>query len=196
MKSLIIVPAFFLAFAATRPAAAPPLTAAKAWTIDPVHSSVVFRVKHANAAWFYGTFNHVTGTFALDADKPEDAKVDVTIAADSIETHDAARNKHVRGPDFLDAKQYPDIKFTGDKVTSKGKDEFEVEGQLEIRGKKQTLKATVQKVGEGSFMGGQRVGYETTFEIKRSDFGMNYGIAQKALGDQVQVTISVEGKQG
>ena len=147
----------------------------------------------ANAAWFYGMFKSVSGTFTLDPEHAADGKVEVKIDAASIDTRDDKRDQHVRGPDFLDAKQYPDVTFTSKKVQRDG-DNWTIDGDLTMRGKTKPVTLKAQKTGEGEFMG-KRVGIEATTTIKRSEFGMTYGLAQNALGDEIVLTLSVEGTQ-
>ncbi len=189
MKILLCTAAAIAAFT-VRPAVHE-LPFKPAWKVDPVHSSVVFKVKHAGASWFYGSFNAVSGGFTLDAKSPADSSIEVVVDAGSIDTRDEKRDQHLKGPDFFDAKQFPEIKFVSKKVTAKG-DNFSVAGELTLRGETKPLSIEVVKTGEGEFYG-KRVGYETSFTIKRSEFGMDYGIADKVLGDEVTLTIAIEG---
>lgn len=193
MKLLLVVAAA-AAFSSSsfpdgpRPTGAPAVPVA-AWQVDGVHSSVVFKVKHANTSWFYGTFGKVAGTANLGGDAAE-AKVEIVIDAASIHSGDEKRDQHLRNADFFDAKQFPDVRFASKKVVAKG-DGFEIEGELELRGQTQPLSVAVAKVGEGEMMGQKRVGYEAKFTIQRSKFGMNYGVAKNMLGDDVEVTVSL-----
>jgi polyisoprenoid-binding protein YceI len=160
------------------------------WKIDPVHSSVVFRIQHAGASWFYGSFGRIRGTFTLDPKEPAAGTIAVEIEAASVSTHDQKRDDHLRSPDFFDAKQYPKIAFTSTKIAADG-DALAVTGELELLGKKRPVTMRVEKTGEGEMQGQKRVGYEATFTIKRSDFGMDYGLAKKALGDEVRITAGI-----
>ncbi len=190
MKSLVILPLALLGLSMLPRSEAVAPAAAGAWAVDPVHSSVVFKVKHAGAAWFYGAFKQVEGEVEVDATKLDAAKVNFKVVAESVDTRNDDRDKHLRGPDFFNAKEHPAITFKGTKVTKKGEG-FEVAGDLEMCGKTKPVTAMVEKVGEGEFRG-KRVGYEATLKIKRSDFGMDYGVAKNVLSDEVVVTISAE----
>jgi len=162
-----------------------------AWKIDREHSSVIFKIKHAGASWFYGAFKSISGSFTLGTEQPADNKIDVLIDAGSIDTRDKKRDQHLMSPDFFDAKQFPDITFKSRSATPRG-EAFEVVGDLTLRGVKKPVTVTVDKTGEGEFYG-KRIGYEVVFTIKRSDFGMDYGISQKVLGDEVTLMVAVEG---
>lgn len=160
------------------------------WAVDPVHSSVVFKVKHANAAWFQGTFDVVNGKVTLDPAKPEAGSVSLTIPVDSVDTNDKKRDDHLKGPDFFNGKENPTITFVSSKIQKKG-DKLEVTGDLAMAGKSKSVTIEVEKTGEGEFYG-KRVGFASTFTIKRSDFGMTYGVDKNALGDEVTLSIALE----
>src|SRR5712671_275842 len=115
MNSLVLLPVVAVALAASRFPAPPVTTAGEIYAIVAVHSSVTFRVLHANATNFYGVFKQPNGEFTVDAAKPEDNKVAVKIATESIDSRDDKRDQHLRSPDFFDAKQFPDISFTSSK---------------------------------------------------------------------------------
>lgn len=193
MKTILAIAAIAAALT-VRPATEAGAPADNAWKVDSTHSSVVFKVKHAGASWFYGTFSDISGSFTLDPAALGDAKIALEIDAQSIGTRDEKRDQHLRGPDFFDAKQFPKISFASTKVAKAG-DGFLVTGNLTLRGETKPIEVQVAKTGEGEFYG-KRVGYEATFAIKRSDFGMDYGIADKALGDEITLWIAVEGVQG
>lgn len=192
MKSLLLVP-FALTFLSLP--SSPAVDAATPrgehdWVVDAGHSSVVFRVKHANAAWFKGAFDVVNGTITLDPSKPETGSVKLTIPVASIDSNDAKRDEHLKAPDFFNAKENPEITFTSSKIAKKG-DAFEVTGKLAMAGKSKDVTIPVEKVGEGEFYG-KRVGFSTTFTIKRSEFGMTYGVDKNVLGDDVTLMIDLE----
>ncbi|GAB4158787.1 MAG: YceI family protein [Planctomycetota bacterium] len=158
--------------------------------VDPVMSSAVFRIGHGGISHFYGMFEEVGGTVDIDPAKENGGSIEIEVAAASVRTHDEKRDAHLKGPDFFDVKQYPSIRFASSSISATGEDRFRVRGTLEMRGRKKEIEVLVTKTGEGEFMG-KRVGYETTFSLLRSDFGMDYGIAQKALSDEVDVTLGI-----
>lgn len=189
MKSLLLLPVLFAAFAVPstdRPAA----TGEHDWVVDNSHSSVVFRVKHAGISNFYGVFGEIRGTVSLDPKAPASGKVALEIPVDSVDTRDAKRDEHLKGPDFFNGKENPVITFTSTKIEAAGTG-FTVTGDLELAGKKKPITLAVAKTGEGDFFG-PRVGYEATFTIQRSEFGMDYGVAKNALGDEVALMIGLE----
>lgn len=160
------------------------------WSVDTVHSSVMFRVKHANAAWFKGMFDVIQGSVTLDPAKPEAGRVRLVIPVASVDTNDTKRDEHLKAPDFFNAKENPEIVFESTKIERKG-DLLHVTGRLAMAGKTREVTIPVEKVGEGEFYG-RRVGYTSTFTIKRSDFGMTYGVDKNVLGDEVTLAIDLE----
>jgi polyisoprenoid-binding protein YceI len=173
---------------ADRSAAAPP---AAAYVVDPVHSSVIFRVHHFGAGYFYGRFDDVSGKVVLDDQDPAKSSVDVEIKAESIDTNNAKRDGHLRSPDFFNAKQFPTISFKSERVRKSGEEGYEVEGKLTLHGETRPLAATFTRTGTGKGPDGKvRAGGETTFTVKRSDFGMKY--MPEGIGDEVRLTVSLE----
>lgn len=165
------------------------------WVVDDVHSSVVFRIKHAKASWFQGTFDKVEGQITLDPSKPEAGSVTITIPVDSIDTNDKKRDEHLKAPEFFNSKENPSITFKSTKIAKKSDALFAVTGDLEMAGKKQSVTLPVEKTGEGEFMGAKLTGWMTTFTLKRSDYGVKYGVGEGTLGDEVTLTIALEAKQ-
>jgi polyisoprenoid-binding protein YceI len=185
-----------LAFAAPDPVRiAPPTapsTAAQVYEVDGVHSAVLFRVKHVDASWFYGRFNDVKGSFTWDEEKPENSKVSIAIAAASVDTAVADRDKHLQSPDFLSAAEFPEITFVSTSA-KKSRLGLSITGDLTLRGVKRTITVEAEHVGKSELPKfGPRAGFTTTFSIQRSEFGSKYGLPD-ALGDDVTLIVCLEG---
>ena len=178
-----------LAFAALVLLPAPSISApgAEEGSIDPVHSSVLFRIRYFNASAFWGRFNKASGTMSLSESGA--GSVSVTIATDSLDTAVTARDKHLKSPDFFNVKQFPEITFTSKKVRKTAADTYEAAGTFAMHGVSKDMTLTFKRVGRGKGRKGEsRTGFESTFTLKRSDFGMNF--MQGPLSDEVQVTVS------
>lgn len=188
MKTLIVVP-FALALLCLPTTPAEDAAGASAWSVDGGHSSVTFRIKHMGASWFTGSFDSVAGSVSLDAAKPEAASVKITIPVDSVDSNSAQRDGHLKNADFFNAKENPEITFASTAVKAKG-DDLEVTGELAMAGKSKTVTIVAQKVG-ASEMKGKRVGYSSEFTIKRTDFGMTYGVEGGALSDEVTLRLDL-----
>ena len=101
-------------------------TTAATYTIDPSHSGAGFRIRHLMIAYIRGGFSGVTGDVVFDPANPANSKVNASIDANTLLTHDPKRDAHVKGADFLDTAQYPSITFVSTKVTPDGKDQWKV----------------------------------------------------------------------
>ena len=165
-----------------------PAAAAETFHVDPVHSSMLFRVKHMNTSYIWGRFNEYSGTANLDGADPS---FSVQIKVDSIDTANAKRDQHLKGPDFFSARQFPAISFKSTKVTKLGPTTYDVEGTLTLHGVSKPIKVRVDRTGTGKGpTGGAITGLATTFTIKRSDFGMKFML--QGVGDDVLIVANLE----
>jgi polyisoprenoid-binding protein YceI len=184
MKPLTLVVALISAFVLSA-------NAADTFKIDPVHSFVLFSVQHLGIANTYGRFNDISGVVVFDKENPSKSSVDLSVPVESLDTHNSIRDKSLKSPDFFDANQFPTMTFKSTKVEGNG-DTLKVSGDLTIHGVTKPMAVDFKKGGEGKGVFGEmRGGGETHFTIKRSDFGMNF--QQGAVGDEVNITLSLEG---
>jgi polyisoprenoid-binding protein YceI len=165
---------------------------AETYQVDPVHSSNTFRIKHMNVAYFHGRFNDMAGTFVFDDADPAKCSFDVQVKVDSVDTNNAGRDKHLKSAELFDAEKFPQITFKSTSVKKAGDQTYDVTGDLTLHGVTKPITVKIERTGAGPGMKGEyRSGCETTFEIKRSDYGMKAMIGP--LGDEVHLTVSLEG---
>lgn len=165
---------------------------AQTYKVDPVHSSVLFRVKHFDTGYFYGRFNAISGTIVFDKQNPSRSSVSLEVRAESVDTNDPKRDGHLKSPDFFNVRQFPVITFKSTSVKPLKANVWEVRGNFTLLGVTRPLTVQVTLTGEGKDpFGNYRVGFETTFDIKRSNFGMKYMLGP--LSDEVRIILSVEG---
>ncbi|MCB9891056.1 MAG: YceI family protein [Planctomycetes bacterium] len=198
LRSFFLLPALLpaLAFGLRHQdeAEAPDLRAGTTFAVDAMHSSVLFRVTHLKAGVFWGRFNDVKGTFKIDDDDLTESFVKVTIPVESVDTNSKDRDKHLLGPDFFNAKEYPTMSFESSKIERAG-DKYRVHGTLELRGTKKDVVFDVTHNGTAKLSDrfGLRSGYEAIATINRTDFGVSYMSDGGALGNDVRIVIGVEG---
>ncbi|MCU0689036.1 MAG: YceI family protein [Phycisphaerales bacterium] len=181
--------------AATAQDAAAPAATNAPFDLDPVHTSVVFGIKHMNVANFYGTFDKFSGSFNIDAANPANTKINITVEADSVDSNNKGRDDHLKGPDFFSVKEFPTITFVSTKVEkASGENMFNLTGDLTFRGVTKPITATLQYTGTGPGRqpGITLQGFEARFTFKRSDFGNTY-LVGKGLSDEVSMLVAVEG---
>jgi polyisoprenoid-binding protein YceI len=164
---------------------------ADTYKVDPVHSSVVFGIKHNGVADFYGAFKEISGTVTFDAADPSKSSVELNVPVESIDTRDAKRDQHLKSPDFFNAKQFPAITFKSNKIEGSG-ESYKISGDLTIHGVTKPVTADFKRGPDGKGGQGKTVGGgEARFAIKRSDYDMKFMIGP--LGDDVNIILSLEG---
>lgn len=167
---------------------------AATYDIDPVHTALIYRIKHLQSSYSYGRFNKPTGTFDYDAASPEKSTFALNVNVDDVDTGNAQRDGHLKSPDFFNAKQFPTITFKSTSVKKTGDEKLEVTGDLTMHGVTKSITVPLAVVGSGKGMAGEtRTGFEGVIEFKRSDFGIS-GLMQ-AVGDDVRLIVSIEGIQ-
>jgi len=157
------------------------------FAVDDVHSFVVFKISHLHLSTFYGRFNGVSGGFTV-ADEGA-GSIDITVAADSVDSGNAKRDGHLKSPDFLSAQQFPEITFKG-KLKKKG-DGYEAQGTFTLRGVSKQITVPLKRIGTKEAMGGLRTGFEGEFTISRKAYGINW--RPEALGDEITLMLGIEG---
>jgi polyisoprenoid-binding protein YceI len=167
------------------------------WTVDPAHTTVGFSVRHLMITNVRGTFEKVGGTVRYDPARPEAARVEITIAADSVDTREPQRDAHLRSADFFDAATHPSITFRSTRVRRGEACPLEITGDLTIRGTTREVTLAVAEVtGEQrDFQGKRRFGASAAARVRRSDFGMTYNKLLEAggvgIGDEVTLSLDV-----
>ena len=165
---------------------------ASTFEVDPVHSGVMFRVKHLNTSYFYGRFNEVSGSFVLDSDHPEQSSFEFVVKVDSVDTNNKKRERHLAGPDFFNVKQFPTIEFKSTSVTKSGDHDYNVTGDLSLHGVTKQITVKITHTGEASDpWGGYRSGIESVFEIDRTEFGMTGLVGMVA--ENIRLFVALEG---
>ncbi len=163
------------------------------YEIDTAHSMILFRAKHNNVSYNYGRFNEFTGEIMISADAVTERTVEFEVKAASVDTGNEKRDQHLRSSDFFSAKQFPLITFKSTKVIEKEgkKDVLEVTGDLELHGVKKSITVDAEITGRAKGKDGESlIGFESIFTIKRSEFGMTYGMG--GISDDIRITVSIE----
>ena len=145
------------------------------WQLDPLHTQVEFAAKHLGMMTVRGHFADVTSTADIDPDHLERMRVEVTIQAASIKTHNQIRDNDLRSSNFLETDAFPVITFTSTRVEAAGEDRYIVTGDLTIKGNTRPVALQMTKLGEfNDPRMGHRIGYSGNATINRKDFGMSF----------------------
>ena len=176
-----------------------PLSAmAASYNLDPVHSTIQFKVKHLMITNVTGVFERFKGIVVIDEKDITKSKVDVSIEMPSLNTNIAKRDEHLRSADFFDVVKFPTMTFVSTKVEKAGTDRLKVTGNLTIKGVTRPVILNVDgPTGEiKSPLGDVRRGASATANINRQDFGVSW--SKKADGgglvvaDDVYISIDTE----
>ncbi|WP_338695400.1 YceI family protein [Streptomyces sp. Q6] len=175
--------------ATTTSTAALPL-APGAWTLDPLHSAVNFTIRHLGIAKVRGRFAQVDAGLYV-GETLADVRVTATIALASIDTGNADRDAHTRSADLLDVERRPTMAFRSTGVSGSA-DDWSLEGELTIGDvtRPVTLDVEFGGVVDVPVDGSRHAGFEATGEIRRSDFGLDFGSG--LLGDVVKVQLDMQ----
>ncbi|HEX6053388.1 MAG TPA: YceI family protein [Gemmatimonadaceae bacterium] len=168
------------------------------WQLDPAHSSVEFSVKHMMMTTVRGRFKNIKATLRGDRDHPEDAGVEASIEAASIDTGVGDRDAHLRGPDFFDAEKFPQITFRSSRIEDPPKqegDRFRVVGELVIRDTRMEVTLECEYHGRGTDPWGKtRAGFDFRTEIDRREWGLKWNQALETGGVLVANKVRIEGE--
>jgi len=160
--------------------------------VDGGHSSLVFKVRHNNASNVYGLIGGIEGKLSYDAKNTADNAITMSAKPATIKTLVDGRDEHLRGPDFFNAREFPTMSFKSTKWEKGSEGKYKVTGDLTLLGVKKSITANVEHVGTNEDgEDGILIGFEATFKIDRSDFGMTYG-----GGGEVGITVSIEAGTG
>lgn len=170
---------------------------ATTWTVDPVHSSVEFAVRHLMISTVKGRFADVQGTVTWDESEPSRSAAEITIGVASIDTREPQRDAHLRSADFFDADRYPTITFRSTGIERASSRALALAGDLTIHGVTRPVVLDVEIEGRSKDpWGGERSGFSATTRIKRSDYGLTWNQLLEtgglAVSDEVRIAIDVQ----
>jgi polyisoprenoid-binding protein YceI len=175
---------------------APSTTGLKAgtWTIDPVHSSIGFSVRHLMVSKVRGTFDKFSGAITVADDGAP--SVTAEIAVDSVSTNNEQRDAHIKSADFFDVGEHPTATFTSNRVSDNG-DRYVLDGDLTLKGVTKPVSLDLEFYGVNPGAGhGEVAGFEASVVLNRKDFGIDIDMPLETggavVGDKVTVTIEIE----
>lgn len=170
------------------------------YVIDKDHTEVRFSWDHLGMSRQSGQFRDVIGRLAFDPEKPQEARLEVTIKAESLLTGVPALDQILKDtPDYLDIAQHPDITFRSSAVAMTSSKTGNVEGELTINGVTRPASLAVVWNFHGEhplskinpiYQGVTAAGFSARTTILRSEFGISRGIP--LVSDELRITIESE----
>ena len=164
------------------------------WQIDPAHSVVGFAVRHLISR-VRGTFAEFGGEITIAEDRAE-STVRVEIVVASVNTGTAMRDDHLRSGDFFEVERHPVMIFTSTGLRQ-ADGEWVLEGELTVRGTTRPVRIELDYLGfdPTGLQGEPRVGFEGRTTIRRSDFGINFGLVDGGkivISDKIDILLEIE----
>ena len=163
------------------------------YTLDTAHSRIGFVARHAMVTKVRGAFNEFEGTATIDGTDPENSSVSVTVQVTSVDTRNAQRDGHLLSSDFFEQETYPTITFASTAIKHLGGADFEVTGDLTIKGTSKSITFPLEFTGAAKDpFGNDRVGFEGSTSLVRSDYGISFNAALETGGVLVSDKITLE----
>jgi len=166
------------------------------YQIDTSHSFAKWQVRYRTAK-VIGTFSNITGTIEVNPVRLQDSKVTATINVFSLNSYHPQRTAYILGMDLLEATQFKTIQFVSRSVQATSKEGGVMKGELTLHGitKEVSLPFKVLGFGDGPWEG-YRSGFEIHTRLKRSDYGIIWGLDQPdggTIGDEIEISLLIEG---
>lgn len=167
------------------------------WAIDPTHSEIGFKVKHMMFTNVSGKFGTYDATIVTDDDNFENASMEFSADINSIDTNNADRDNHLKSADFFDADNHPKLTFKASSFTKIDGHNYELTGDLSIKGVTKTVKFPVEFSGlMKDPWGNTKAGLNIDGKINRKDWGLNWNSALETggvlVGEEVKLNIELQ----
>ncbi len=172
--------------------ASPYAEAAQPWQADLAHTQVLFTVNHLGFTNLTGQFRVVAADLQLDTDDWSKSSVTATLEAASVDMNHEGIDRHLKNPDFFDVDNHAALSFRSTAVEQVGEGRLKLDGELTMIGKTLpvSLDVTINKLGAHPMRGTPWVGFRAEGSLKRSAWGMDYGVPN--VGDEVGIIINLE----
>lgn len=163
------------------------------YSFDKAHTQIFFAADHLGFTQSYGKFLEFDGGFVFDRGAPEKSSVNVVVKTASIDMDHEKWNAHLKNADFLNVEKFPEMTFKSTAIKVTGENTADITGDLTLLGvtKPLTLSTVFNKADKNPFSNAYHAGFTASGSLKRSDFGMTYGLP--GVGDEVKLMINVEG---
>ncbi len=167
------------------------------WVIDPMHSEVLFKIKHLVISTVTGSFRKFDGTAVTEGDNFNNAKVNFTMDVKSVDTNQAQRDGHLQGGDFFAADIHPNITFESTSFVNTGGSDYKMGGNLTMKGVTKPVELHVAYGGsEKDGHGNLKHGFEVTGTVNRKEFGMSWNKLTDAgglgLGEDIKLIANIQ----
>ncbi len=163
-----------------------------AYSLDPEHAYVHFKVGHLGLSSIVGRFNTIAGELDFDPANIDSLELQGVIDAASIDVNNDSLEDQLRGGSWLDADAFPQLSFVSTSVDAQADGTINISGTLTIRGVSQTVVLATRFNGgaDNILTGKYTLGFTATTRLNRSDFGMDAFAA--LIADSIDVELHGE----
>lgn len=162
------------------------------YSLDSSHGRITWKIDHLGFSDYVGQFVNVKAQLKLDQANPANSSLTAEVPIADIAPNDDALKRHLLNADFFEVEKYPTATFRSTRIVMDKDDanEADVYGELTLKGVTKEVKMEVEFNQAGTMRGTYRAGFDGEMTIKRSDFGITYGLPM--LGDEVELHIEGE----
>jgi polyisoprenoid-binding protein YceI len=167
------------------------------WVLDPVHSEILFKVKHLMITNIKGEFRKVQGEMITNGSDFNQAAIQITIDTSSVYTNDETRDGHLRSADFFEVAKFKEIAFKSTSFKKLEPDNYHLSGLLTIKGISKEVGLAVEFGGINKDPWGQeKAGFSVAGTINRKDWGLNWNTVLETggvlVGEEVKISAEVQ----
>jgi polyisoprenoid-binding protein YceI len=167
------------------------------WNIDPVHSTIGFKVKHLMVSIVRGEFKEYTASIYTKGEDFLSIEIDLRIDPASIRTGDAARDAHLKGAEFFNVEFFKEINFRATGLEETGVEMYVLHGDLTMKGITRTIRLDVELDGVTKSPGGDKRAYFiVTGNINRKDWGLTWSAMMESggvvVGENIFIRCEIE----
>jgi polyisoprenoid-binding protein YceI len=165
------------------------------YVLDPAHGKITWSVDHMGFSTYVGQFTDVSANLDLNVQNPSASRLDAAVRMDSVGTFHDGLDQHLKTADFFDTAKHPTASFRATSIQLVDADSARIGGNLTLRGvtKPIVIDADFNQAGVNPVDNIYSVGFDGRAKIKRSDFGINYGLP--AVGDEITLHFEAEFKR-
>lgn len=167
---------------------------AGAYTIDPDHATLLWKINHLGFSTFIGRFNDIDASLDFDAENVGNSTLEVVISTASLDINNAEFGEELRGPNWFDAETFPQAVYrTTSLIESSGDNTFVFAGELTLLGTTAPVNINVTFHGGGrNFLTRKNtIGFSATASFIRSEFGLDR-FTSFGVGDEIELEIHIE----
>lgn len=165
--------------------------ATKQWSLDAAHSEIQFKVKHLVISTVSGSFGEFSGEAVTPDNTFQNGEIDLKIQTASVNTNNEQRDGHLKGDEFFDIKNHPEILIKTTSINQVSDDEYKIVADFTMKGVTKQVEFKGEYGGEVTDgYGNHKVGLAVTGKINRKDYGLNWNVVIEGGG----LTVSEEVK--